>query len=745
MIKNSSLIELLTKYKVVIPPIQRDYAQGRENGKIPHIRRKFIEDLLSTLKDDNKPKLELDFIYGYIEKDSTNNEELLIFKPLDGQQRITTLYLLHWFISRLMKKENEAKSFLKNFSYSTRKSSREFCEKLIDFSPLLNSESFALQIVNQPWFFSSWKNDPTINSMLVVINEIDTQINTDVNEYWSKLVSESPRIVFHLLPMNDLGLPDDLYIKMNARGKELTDFEHFKSRFSEILDDKNATIFNEKIDKEWSDLFWNTFKNEKIDDIAQKVDSGFLSYFWFISDILIRKNKIDLEGKKFWLDIIEKIYKDKPENISFLFNSIEIFEEFESKGEYKLNKTYFDDIFYILEEDFHSNKTRIFFRDPHVNLFKKCAINYGYEDKKNSFSVGEQLMLYAFICMCLNEKFDASKFRFIRNIFSSSDDQLRNEYLESFLYEDIEKIIDHFDVDLNDFEFSTGSKLSKRQLEEEKLKSEYIHNNPQNRDVVFRAEDHILLRGNIAVFNIDDSISRYINRFLKTFNTEVDYLTISNSLLTIGDYGQKYGKLTRYGNKSNATWRELFTQSEGRKGFENTKIILLNYLDKLDEGFTDSALMTNYRQLDAPIKDFAYYKIKYPSFTLWNDNQTNGFYHWEDSNKPYELYMLFRKQFNGRHWNPFLLSISKECNNCSLDNFGDDLKWVVKDLIILVESRNNGYIFKPTDIKSEEFINKLISIKSLDYNSTLLIDQNNEGVDIEDRIEKYKKFIENVA
>lgn len=740
--KNSTLITLLTKYKVIIPPIQRDYAQGRKNGKIPHIRKKFIEDLLSVLIDNEKPKLELDFIYGYIEKDTANNEDLLIFKPLDGQQRITTLYLLYWYISRLEKKESDAKLFLQNFSYATRKSSREFCAKLVEFHPDLNGKSFDEQIVNQPWFFSSWNNDPTINSMLVVLKEIHSQINLKKENYWSKLTNENSRIVFHLLPMNDLGLPDDLYIKMNARGKELTNFEHFKSRFSDILDHENAKLFNTKIDKEWSDLFWNTFKDDEINDIAQKVDSGFLSFFWFISDIIVRKQNINTENK-FWLDNIENIYRNKPDNISFLFRSLELFESFESKGEYNSQSIYFENIFYTKQGDFNSDKVRFFYRDAQVNLFKKCAENYGYGEKKNNFSVGEQLMLYAFIYMYLSDKFDVSKFRFIRNIFSSSEDQLRNEYLASFLYSDIEKIIDDFDTIFSSNEFTADSKLSKRQLLEEKIKTEFINGSKDLKDIIYKVEDHNLLRGNIAIFNFDSNMPLYANKFLETFTSDIDYLAVSKSLLTIGDYGQKYGALKRYGNKSNASWRELLTQSEGRKGFDNTKLIFTEYLEKLINGSSDADLIKDYFSSisETSERDFAFYKIKYDSFTVWNDNQTNGFYHWKNPDKYYQLFMLFRKQFNGRHWNPFLLTIASKSDKCYLDNFGDDLKLVFKDYIFLVENINEGFLFKSTEEKGEVFLKELITHNKLDENNILIVDQNKEGIDLEDRIEKFLNFI----
>ena len=79
--------------KIVIPKIQRDYAQGRDNDDVTRVRDRFLEALKSAIV---KKPTTLDFVYGDI--DSAG-----IMTPLDGQQRLTTLFLLHWYAA---KKEN---------------------------------------------------------------------------------------------------------------------------------------------------------------------------------------------------------------------------------------------------------------------------------------------------------------------------------------------------------------------------------------------------------------------------------------------------------------------------------------------------------------------------------------------------------------------------------------------------------------------------------------------------------------
>ena len=74
--------------KIEIPKIQRDYAQGRDSEK--EVRKRFLDAIFESLSK-NEP-MEMDFIYGAID------EKEKVFTPLDGQQRLTTLFLLYWYI-----------------------------------------------------------------------------------------------------------------------------------------------------------------------------------------------------------------------------------------------------------------------------------------------------------------------------------------------------------------------------------------------------------------------------------------------------------------------------------------------------------------------------------------------------------------------------------------------------------------------------------------------------------------------
>ena len=266
--------------KVVIPMIQRDYAQGRDDSRTSRIRKEFLCTLKEAVENEDK-YVNLDFVYG-VENDG-------LMKPIDGQQRLTTLFLLHWYASRKEKIAESECSFLSSFSYETRQSSRDFCRELLTFNPAFNGESLSYEIADQSWFPHEWEKDPTIRSMLVMLDAINEEFR-DVGNIWTSLVDKN-KVTFSFLPIDeDLGNPDDLYISMNSRGRQLTEFEKFKAVFIQTLEDNKevaAEIVDDiarSFDTEWTDWLWKCRgKNEYvIDDMAMR-------YINFVFDVISYK------------------------------------------------------------------------------------------------------------------------------------------------------------------------------------------------------------------------------------------------------------------------------------------------------------------------------------------------------------------------------------------------------------------------------------------------------------------------
>jgi hypothetical protein len=221
----TSFIDILSQNNIVIPIIQRDYAQGRNDVKTTKIRKDFLgaifEVLLQRVNTSSDRGLELDFIYGF----STVTGDKSTFAPIDGQQRLTTLWLLLWYISVKEKVSTEQKQLLANFRYETRHSTTEFCEQLIHFNPTFKIPNIDKEITNQAWYFDAWDFDPSIRAMLVMLNNIEQKYNElNSDKVWNILYHQQNPFYFYKLDMDKVGLPDDLYIKMNSRGKPLTEF-----------------------------------------------------------------------------------------------------------------------------------------------------------------------------------------------------------------------------------------------------------------------------------------------------------------------------------------------------------------------------------------------------------------------------------------------------------------------------------------------------------------------------------------
>lgn len=302
--KATTFWNFLTENNVEIPIIQRDYAQGRLGKE--NLRKNFLADLKNALLLDSNEIMKLDFVYGSIEKDYLN--------PLDGQQRLTTLWLLHWYIALRAEKLNEENcKIFKKFTYETRISSREFCQNLCNSQKFENFDGNDIVgfIIKQTWFYSAWKQDPTIQSMLRMlggtkkadekgedidgIEEIFQGTSKDIFKvYWGKL-TQKETIVFYHLPLKDFGLSDDLYIKMNARGKQLTSFENFKadligyiikqaednpkSEWKDLLDAENGIPI--KLDTEWTDIFWKNRSIGITDKESEKRKSDQIDEIYF--------------------------------------------------------------------------------------------------------------------------------------------------------------------------------------------------------------------------------------------------------------------------------------------------------------------------------------------------------------------------------------------------------------------------------------------------------------------------------
>ncbi|WP_340113658.1 DUF262 domain-containing protein [Maribellus mangrovi] len=763
----TSLVQLLKKYKVEIPIIQRDYAQGRKHGKVPKIRDRFLNKLLEALQPDAEI-LELDFVYGYILDEQTSANQKQIFIPLDGQQRLTTLFLLHWFIAYKEKGLNEVKDILLNFSYETRHSSRVFCEKIIaenivipedksdNDEPGQTPKSIGEHIANQSWFFSGWNNDPTISSMLTMLDAIEAKtLNLSTSSLWKALWKDNAKIVFHQLDMTKLNLPDELYIKMNSRGKPLTNFEYFKSQFSEIIPADKKDDFNDKIDKDWYDLFWYQLyeikqqNGEELKDIAKFVDESFLRFFRYLTNTLIARHQLTIELESF------------PDEISF-YKAVystenmldELFEILDSIKKIDFNH-FFNDYFYINTGEQNQSNVRLFFANRSTQLFRLCCTSYDPAQRSNPFSIGEQLMLYAFIYGIVNDiGTPYEQIRIIRNLIANSEDTVRKDNMHTLLVS-VEQV-------MNGNELDKSSKFNNTQVQNERDKKEYLQQKQENKELLNNLEDNAILQGCTTIFDLDENFPSRANQYLQTFNeNDPDFDGIKRAMFSIGDYSQFYGSNKsksdkirwetwmhyQLGSKKNSHWRELFTPSNLRVGFSNTKTILLKFLDRL-EYYTVESLVKDYLDSETTIKDWRYYFIKYS----YCRHMPQGYSSWIiDKKYQYHSRMMNSTQLNGQNWSPYLFCINKKAKEkTSLENYDSSLIVINEHgNSFAIRNVNSWYEVSVLSENEDELQEKLNSVEGFELvekneikQLRYLIEQDADYIDIEDRVEKGLKLVE---
>jgi hypothetical protein len=589
-------------------------------------------------------------------------------------------------------------------------------------SPDFTEEKLSIWIKDQNWFMYSWENDPTVKAMLVVIDDLHQTFKKETN-LWSKLTdTENYPISFYFLALEEMGVTDSLYIKMNSRGKPLTPFEHFKADFEKTIKEVSQELYQDfikKVDIDWVDMFW------KYRGMNNEIDSEFMRFYRFITEMICYDQSIDIVMNDF--DLATVVYgKDNPnaqENLQFLFSALDSWKELENIGEFFRNT--------FSENESQINKVVLF--SEAINLFSMCCSNYGKTTgKRRLFSFGNTFLLYAVQLYLINKdkisnEVFIKRLRIVRNLVFNSQDETREIKLAGLL-QDVKNIILEEKIELNSLGFS---ELQKQQ-ELDKIKWRTKHSDLES--ILNQLEDHKLLQGNIAIIGLDnpETFVKQATNFIQLFNGNIHYKGISKALLTIGDYSQLVSWRFLFGNANDSSWIELFTPSNKKKNFDETKRILSILLNTEETDF--KAYISNridaYRGNESTVKDWRYYFIKYPNMRKGN----SGVFNWYNDPErvkanQYRVYMMNTSYaLSGKHWNPFLYEIAQNENFSSkvtLEDYG--AKLVLNKTNEKLECNSDGWY---------------ISDAEDNFSQKLEIDQK-DGNDIEDRIEIITDFLNN--
>ena len=389
---------LLEKYIVYIPEIQRDYAQGRNNKAAETVRNKLLEEIYDVLSGKS-PQLVLNYIYGVPDDTSDSEKRKIIL--IDGQQRVTTLFLLKWYLAK--KSEEKDFSFLKRLNYATRESSEQFCRFLGEENPCIEGGgSPSENIENHPKFKKRWLNDPTIFNMLNMLDAIDKKIKGDgEDEKFVEFYSNLDNIKFSFISLDGFRRTEELYAAMNSRGKQLTPFELIKGKL--IQADQEDEAFAAEINGKWLPAFWEIAKEYATDkDDVEKYasenhDSFLYNYYSYIIQMIWfmdEKHQLEKENSLPSISNMTDDVTENKENISFLKFAMGLvcdgtFPRYDFKEDIERD---IDEKKELLSEA--DNKTKVVIFDGKenetVNFFKACCLN-------DNFSQAAKCYLWAYI------------------------------------------------------------------------------------------------------------------------------------------------------------------------------------------------------------------------------------------------------------------------------------------------------------------------------------------------------------
>lgn len=702
--------------KIIIPIIQRDYAQGRTDPHATKVRGEFLDALYQAII---KKPITLDFIYGDINGDGQ-------VTLLDGQQRITTLFLLYWYAAKRAKLPSARYEFLKRFGYETRYSSRRFCEKLVDYQPDSSSlNTLSSDIEDQNWFPLGWKKDPTISSMLTMLDAIDAKFR-DVDDLWDKLTSD--RITFYFLPIKDMGLTDELYIKMNSRGKPLSEFENFKAEFEGELEKTSRDQAHDiatKIDGKWTDLLWHyKDKNHTIDD-------AFLRLFHLICQIICYQNGETMNGEtvdSFWL--LNKYFNCRSKNVEQ--NIVTFTKFFDAWADIAKNqplKGFFEQFLTFIGAD---GKSKISPRayNNNLDLFGDATMSEKYTLPK--LSLFYAFTLYAEHRSEIPESDFRRRIRIVNNLIQNSTDEISDNENRvggnrmPAILRQIDNIILKGAIDRDEsISFNTY------QLEEEASKLWFTNAHPELAPTLFKLEDHDLLYGQIGIVGVENT--DLFPRFTDLFQCSLD--KVNRALMATGDYSQKeksYHSQYQLGSSAEfGSWRTLFHHGSN-EDYERTKSVLhelltdhAHFSDEVLDDIADKFLAECEKSQSY---DWRYYYVKYPAF------RPNDYYGKYFDARGYDsLIITTRNRCSENAYSPFLKAVQESVEKYLYLELFDARKNLLSD-------QQKYYNFNQHSIcvyeKNPDITDDSYGINSYILKSEIPIEQTIESIDTEDRIQK---------
>ncbi|MBL1214780.1 MAG: DUF262 domain-containing protein [Ignavibacteriae bacterium] len=524
----------------IIPEIQRDYVWGNAE----------VMDFVNSIKEgfENNDLPYLGFIYAYRSKD-------IAFKYflVDGQQRMTTIFILLISLYKILKKEFPEYLITERrlkLDYKVRQATHDFLYEFVEFLNDNINKGIDINrnsIIEQNWYHLYYKNDITISNIIEnfvgIYNWLST-FNDDGLTRFLRFLENDVKISY--FDIEDGRQGEELYIYMNSRGRQLEVNETLKAKFLSKIDDDEKENWGKKWE-DWQDFFWKNRLDNPDSDI------GFNDFLRKIQIIFMCNN----DYKEWEIHRFITNYEDI--NFDIFPNLSEI-------------EKYFNSFKYLIE----NSTIKEFF----AKYEKEHFLLNRYWSLINYFKI---LPILSFVSNVI-EIDDQKVFRILRFLYNLSRKTNIGKDIKSQLIVAI-KLMSQFGIENNQnydvcdiAKYKTGRTtiLDK----EEVLKLELYNNPPTGLDrstlenLFWEVEDNKIFDGEISLLlfdNIDEkNFSFNLENFVKSWNAfkvlfddQSNYGLVSTALLF---YGNTWNKETPhyYNNYNTQDWSWLVRNFKGK-------------------------------------------------------------------------------------------------------------------------------------------------------------------------------------
>ena len=257
----------------------------------------------------------------------------------------------------------------------------------------------------------------------------------------------------------------------------------------------------------------------------------------------------------------------------------------------------------------------------------------------------------------------------LRNLIAASEDEVRQENMPKLL-NDLRGIVIEGELD-------GVTTFNQAQVADERLKRKFLEKYLKLERSSFRLEDHPILRGSLASFELDaTTFTARAEAFDSVFSNPENWPLVTGALLATGEYQRERPRSGAFqfgtGSKEHeGVWRYVLTGT-GRANLAPTRAVLAELLDHVagsDEptetclvNVTDAWLTA---MAESRVLAWRYYFVKYDCMR----EGESGIYYGADGKLGYSVVMLRKTILNSWYRDPYLLAIWHESG---VDDAADD-------------------------------------------------------------------------